>query len=424
SRRTLSHGSSPTVHLGPIWSTDRVVSGRLRTELAAGRPVAVDMESAWLADLLAGNAPIGQRAAPIAVVRVVSDSASHDLGARTLWNGAVALLQLSRVLGAVEAWSKALQPREVLLAAHRSFCAGVDRAVKAVEAVLASEGPPIFVRRQIVHNSHVVADLEGKGAVFVHELDEVPTGGTVVFSAHGVPPAARELAELRRLRTLDATCPLVAKVHAEARRFARAGREIVLVGHAGHDEVEGTMGEAPMRVVERPEEVDGLDLEPGAPVAYLTQTTLSLDDAASTVAALRARYPGMAGPPSSDICYASQNRQRAVADLASRCDVMLIVGSANSSNSRRLVEVAERAGCPAYLVDGPSEVRLGWLAGAGRVGLTAGASAPESLLHDVLVALRGLGPVEVTDLAADPEQVHFAPVKLTPVAGRTTRAPG
>ncbi len=240
--------------------------------------------------------------------------------------------------------------REVVLAAPRASCAGVERAVEIVERALAERGAPIYVRKQIVHNSHVVAELERHGAVFVEEVDEVPAGATVIFSAHGVSPAVRAQAAERELDVIDATCPLVAKVHAEARRFAGAGFDIVLVGHEGHEEVEGTFGEAPerMRVIASADEVARLEVDDPERVAYLTQTTLAVDETADVVEALRERFPALVGPASSDICYATQNRQDAVRALASECDLVLVVGSENSSNSHRLVEVAERAGCPAH----------------------------------------------------------------------------
>jgi 4-hydroxy-3-methylbut-2-enyl diphosphate reductase len=271
----------------------------------------------------------------------------------------------------------------------------------------------VYVRKQIVHNAHVVAALERQGAVFVDDVDEVPRGATVIFSAHGVSPAVRARAANRDLDVIDATCPLVAKVHAEARRFASAGYEIVLVGHEGHEEVAGTYGEAPdqMHVVASPEEVDGLPFEDGARVAYLTQTTLALDETATVIDALRDRFPALVGPASSDICFATQNRQDAVRALAGDCDCVVVVGSSNSSNSQRLVEVAERAGCRAALVENAGDIPPELLAGARRVGLTAGASAPEALVDDVVSALRGLGAVTVSERSVANEDVAF---KLPP----------
>jgi 4-hydroxy-3-methylbut-2-enyl diphosphate reductase len=273
------------------------------------------------------------------------------------------------------------------------------------------------VRKQIVHNAHVVASLEERGAIFVDDVDDVPRGATVIFSAHGVSPAVRARAAERDLDVVDATCPLVAKVHAEARRFASAGYEIVLVGHEGHEEVDGTFGEAPdqMHVIASPEDVGDLPFADGASVAYLTQTTLALDETATVVDALRDRFPALAGPASSDICFATQNRQDAVRALAADCDLIIVVGSANSSNSRRLVEVAERAGCRALLVEDAGEVPPELLAGARRVGLTAGASAPEALVDDVVSALGGLGGVTVNERAVTTEDVQF---KLPPEVRR------
>jgi 4-hydroxy-3-methylbut-2-enyl diphosphate reductase len=287
------------------------------------------------------------------------------------------------------------------------------RAVEIVERVLAERGAPVYVRKQIVHNLRVVRDLEQRGAVFVDELDEVPEGATVIFSAHGVSPAVRAEAASRNLDVIDATCPLVAKVHAEARRFAAAGHEIVLVGHEGHEEVEGTVGEAPenMHVVASEAELETLHFEPSQKVAYLTQTTLAVDETAGVVDALRERFPDLAGPSSADICYATQNRQDAVRALASECDLVLIVGSQNSSNSLRLVEVARRAGCEAHLIDDASMILPEWLADARRVGLSAGASAPEALVAEVLESLDGLGGVSISERTVAEEDVYF---KLPP----------
>jgi 4-hydroxy-3-methylbut-2-enyl diphosphate reductase len=297
----------------------------------------------------------------------------------------------------------------VVLAAPRSFCAGVDRAVEIVERALDRFGPPVYVRRQIVHNRHVVEDLERQGAVFVEELDDVPEGATVVFSAHGVAPAVRARADGRGLRVIDATCPLVAKVHAEARRFARQGYRLVLIGHAGHDETEGTLGEVPgIALVEDEDDVAGVDVDDPGRVAYLTQTTLALDEVSGVVASLRKRFPALVGQANDDICYATQNRQDAVRALARDCDAVLVAGSANSSNSNRLAEVAERAGCAARLVDDESDLDLVWLAGAGTVGITAGASTPNSVVDRLVAALAALGPVEVTERRVTEESLRFA----------------
>ncbi|MDA2814741.1 4-hydroxy-3-methylbut-2-enyl diphosphate reductase [Nocardiopsis sp. RSe5-2] len=300
-------------------------------------------------------------------------------------------------------------PRQVLLAAPRSFCAGVERAIEIVERALEQRGSPVYVRKQIVHNTRVVADLRERGAVFVDELDAVPEGETVVFSAHGVSPAVREEAGRRGLDVIDATCPLVTKVHNEARRFASRGDTVVLIGHGGHEEVEGTLGEAPSRtvLVQTPEEAARLEVPDPGRVSYLTQTTLAVDETAEIVDVLRARFPELRGPASDDICYATTNRQDALAAIAAESDAVLVVGSDNSSNSVRLVELAERNGTPAHLIDGPGDIRPEWLAGARSVGLTAGASAPPALVDAVVAALRGLGPLTVTEYETARETVHF-----------------
>ncbi|MGI5241919.1 4-hydroxy-3-methylbut-2-enyl diphosphate reductase [Dactylosporangium sp. CA-139066] len=306
-------------------------------------------------------------------------------------------------------WADAAGLDRTVLAAPRSFCAGVERAIAVVEQVLDRHGPPVYVRKQIVHNTRVVADLESRGAVFVDELDEVPAGSQVVFSAHGVAPAVRATADGRQLAVIDATCPLVTKVHTEARRFAAQGNTILLVGHAGHEEVEGTMGEAPGRTLLVPDvaTAERIAVPDPSRVGYLLQTTLALDEAADIVDALRRRFPALQGPPSEDICYATTNRQRAVAELAGRCDIVLVLGSANSSNSLRLVEVARRQGRPAYLIDHPGDIDLRWLAGASTVGVTAGASAPPGLVDEVVAVLSGLGAAEVTEHVTAVESVEF-----------------
>lgn len=299
-------------------------------------------------------------------------------------------------------------PVQVVLAGPRSFCAGVERAIEIVERALERFGAPVYVRRQIVHNSHVVAGLERAGAVFVQELDEVPERATVVLSAHGVTPAVRADAVARGLRVIDATCPLVAKVHAEARRFSRQGRHVLLIGHRGHDEVEGTLGEVPGTfLLESEADVDALPLDAGAEVGLLTQTTLAPDEVGPIARAVRARFAGTAEPASSDICFATQNRQEAVRAVAAECDVVLVVGSANSSNSNRLVEVAERAGARAHLVEDAGAIDPRWLDGAARLGVSAGASTPEALVAGVVDRLRALGPVEVTTRDVVDEDVFF-----------------
>jgi 4-hydroxy-3-methylbut-2-enyl diphosphate reductase len=299
--------------------------------------------------------------------------------------------------------------RTVLLASPRSFCAGVERAIAVVEQLLDQRDGPIYVRKQIVHNIHVVAALQARGAVFVDELDAVPDGATVVFSAHGVSPAVRTEAAERGLEVIDATCPLVTKVHAEARRFAARGDTVILIGHAGHEEVEGTLGEAPDQavLVQTVEEVAELEVADPARVSYLTQTTLAVDETAEVLDALRTRFPALRGPASDDICYATTNRQDALTAIALESDLVLVVGSTNSSNSVRLVELAHRHGTPSYLIDDPSDIRPEWLEGVGVVGLTAGASAPPRLVDAVIAALAGLGPVTVVERETTRETVHF-----------------
>ncbi|HEX6358578.1 4-hydroxy-3-methylbut-2-enyl diphosphate reductase [Actinophytocola sp.] len=297
-------------------------------------------------------------------------------------------------------------PETVLLAAPRSFCAGVERAIEIVEHALAQRGHPVYVRKQIVHNAHVVADLESRGAVFVDELAQVPAGATVVFSAHGVSPAVRDEASLKNLAVIDATCPLVTKVHAEARRFAARGDTVLLIGHVGHEEVEGTLGEAPERTI-LVEDVAGarsVTVPDPERVSYLTQTTLAVDETAEILAVLRARFPALRGPASADICYATTNRQQALSTVAAEADLVLVIGSVNSSNSVRLVELARRAGRPAYLIDDAGDIRPEWLVGVRTVGLTAGASAPPRLVDDVVAAL---GPVTVLERETATESIRF-----------------
>ncbi|HTG47752.1 MAG TPA: 4-hydroxy-3-methylbut-2-enyl diphosphate reductase [Actinomycetota bacterium] len=299
--------------------------------------------------------------------------------------------------------------KRVVLAAPRGYCAGVERAVEAVERALAKHGAPVYVRKQIVHNLHVVRDLEAKGAIFVGEVDEVPEGAVTVLSAHGSPPTVFDEAGRRRLQLIDATCPLVTKVHVEARRFAAEDRTIVLIGHAGHEEVEGTSGQAPSRtvLVQDLEDARSVELPPGR-LAYLTQTTLSVDETGEIVEVLRARYPHLEGPPREDICYATQNRQDAVKELAPLADVVLVIGSKNSSNSNRLAEVAVERGTPAYLVDDESEVDPAWLDGAATVGLTSGASAPDHLVSAMLERLASLGFDRVEQIQVAEEGVRFS----------------
>jgi len=298
---------------------------------------------------------------------------------------------------------------DVLLANPRGFCAGVDRAIAIVEQAIAQHGAPIYVRHEVVHNRTVVEDLKRKGAVFVDELDQVPRGATVVFSAHGVSKAVQAEAAARGLTVFDATCPLVTKVHVEIAKMREQGREIVMIGHAGHPEVEGTMGqcEGGVYLVESVSDVDRLAVADPQKLAYVTQTTLSVDDAAGIVEALRRRFPAIVGPKKDDICYATQNRQDAVKALAPRVDVVIVVGSPNSSNSNRLREVAANRGVPAYMVDTADQLDGAWVAGRKHVGVTAGASAPEVLVRDVIARLRALGAGAVTELSGTVERVVF-----------------
>ncbi|HET6906266.1 MAG TPA: 4-hydroxy-3-methylbut-2-enyl diphosphate reductase [Rhodanobacteraceae bacterium] len=303
---------------------------------------------------------------------------------------------------------------EIILANPRGFCAGVDRAIAIVERALESYGAPIHVRHEVVHNRYVVEGLKRKGAVFVDELSEVPDGATVIFSAHGVSQAVREEAALRGLKVFDATCPLVTKVHMEVARHGRQGRDVVLIGHAGHPEVEGTMGqwdarnEGAIHLVETLEDVAALDTARPDNVAYVTQTTLSVDDTKAIIAALREKFPHIEGPRKDDICYATQNRQDAVRELANESDLVLVVGSRNSSNSNRLRELAEKQGVRAFLIDGPDSIDPEWLKGVRKIGVTAGASAPEQLVREVIAHLRELGATSVRELHGEPEDVTFA----------------
>jgi len=393
-----------TARAGPVVTVDRLALGAAaRHRLASGGALAVDMESAPLAKAA------GDR--PVAVIRAVSDTPARPLLRPGIVTGGLAALRSLRAASPVLArWAAAAGPRRVLLAGPRSFCAGVERAIEIVEKVLDQRGAPVYVRKQIVHNTHVVADLERRGAVFVDELSEVPDGACVVFSAHGVSPAVRAEADRRGLEAIDATCPLVAKVHAEARRFAADGYLVALIGHAGHEEVEGTLGEAPeaMALVETAADVARLRPPDSGKVAYLMQTTLALDEAADVAAALTERFPAARAPSSDDICYATTNRQRAIRAVAAESDLVLVAGSVNSSNSVRLVETAERAGTPAHLIDGPSDIQLDWLAGMSTIGLTAGASAPPAVVEDIITALSGLGPVEVTERVITTENIRFS----------------
>jgi 4-hydroxy-3-methylbut-2-en-1-yl diphosphate reductase len=405
------------VHTGTIVTVNKLVSGADRERLAAQGAVAADMESAELIKAAAGR--------PVAVIRAISDVPGGGLVHPRMISGGLAALRSLRGVGpALDRWAAAVLPqgsaRQVLLAGPRSFCAGVERAIEIVERVLEQQGPPVYVRKQIVHNTRVVTDLEGRGAIFVDELDEVPDGATVVFSAHGVSPAVRAEATSRGLATVDATCPLVSKVHAEARRFADDGYLVALIGHAGHEEVEGTLGEAPESTVliENADDVAKLlpvrllqqaQQQQAQPekIAYLMQTTLAADEASGIAEAISQRFPQVRAPRNDDICYATTNRQNAVHAIAGEADLVLVAGSANSSNSVRLVERAERAGTPAHLIDGPEDIELGWLEGVSTVGLTAGASAPPAVVEEIIDALRGLGPVQVSERVITTESIRF-----------------
>lgn len=309
----------------------------------------------------------------------------------------------------------------VILAQPRGFCAGVVRAIEIVDRALQQHGAPVYVRHEIVHNRHVVENLRNKGARFVEELDEVPHGAVAIFSAHGVAQTVERDAEARGLDVLDATCPLVTKVHVQGRQYVAAGRRLILIGHAGHPEVEGTVGQIPGEVilVQSEAEVETLTLPVDTPVAYVTQTTLSVDDTRGIIEALTRKFTDIVGPDTRDICYATQNRQAAVRELSGQVDVLLVVGATNSSNSNRMREIGTESGEPSYLVADGSEVKAEWVANAQTVGLTAGASAPEEMVEDVISALRALGPVEVTTMAGREEKVEFKlPAKLTQAVAR------
>jgi 4-hydroxy-3-methylbut-2-enyl diphosphate reductase len=301
------------------------------------------------------------------------------------------------------------RPEKLLLAAPRGYCAGVDRAVQTVERALELYGAPVYVRKEIVHNKYVVDQLRLRGAVFVESEQDVPEGATVVFSAHGVAPSVHAGARERSLQTIDATCPLVTKVHVEAKKFAADGYTIVLIGHAGHEEVEGTMGEAPDHIVlvQSEADVDALEIEDPTRVAYISQTTLSVDETRAIINRLRRRFPAIVGPRTDDICYATTNRQAAVKQLAKQCDLVLVIGSRNSSNSNRLVEVAREHGADSHLIDAESEVREEWLAGKRVVGITSGASAPESLVQRLVDFFRARGTSDVEELEVVQEDVRF-----------------
>jgi 4-hydroxy-3-methylbut-2-en-1-yl diphosphate reductase len=304
---------------------------------------------------------------------------------------------------------------QVVLAQPRGFCAGVVRAISIVERALMKYDAPVFVRHEIVHNKHVVEDLKGKGARFVDEIDEIPSGAVTIFSAHGVAKSVENSAESRALPVIDATCPLVTKVHLQGKRYVSQGRTVILVGHAGHPEVEGTMGQipGPVHLVQTEDDVAALSIPVDAPVAYVTQTTLSIDDTRGIIDAIKRRFSNVVGPETNDICYATQNRQMAVRELTKIADVILVVGAKNSSNSNRLREIGQEAGVPSYLLADGSELKPEWVRGAQIIGLTAGASAPEAMVQDVIASLRLLGPVDVTNLPGVEENVEFRlPVEL------------
>jgi 4-hydroxy-3-methylbut-2-enyl diphosphate reductase len=391
------------VHHGPIVTAPRIVDAPdTRRTLAENGALVVDTESA----LLAAAAPPGQAA----VIRAVVDTPDHRLlHPGTLVRGPRALWALRRAAPVIDDWAAATGDREVILAGPRSFCAGVERAVEIVERALAKYGPPVYVRRQIVHNLHVVRELERRGAVFVEEVAEVPEGSITVLAAHGVAPQVRTDAAARNLRLIDATCPLVAKVHSEVRRFVARGNTVFLIGHRDHEEVVGTRGEAPDQVVvvADPDDAGRASVADPRRVSYVMQTTLAVDEAEETAAVLRDRFPALTGPRSDDICYATTNRQQAVRAVARRSDLVLVLGSANSSNSHRLAEVAASEGVEAHLVDDASAVGLRWLRAVRRIGVTAGASAPPQLVDDLVRALSGLGRVAVTETTVVDEDIRF-----------------
>ncbi len=390
--------TEPTPELGVVLVADRLVAGGTTIECPAAVLVEGDLRRR------------GLTTAPDLLVRGGDGVQSAVLAGGSAGLGVAAGPGACEVAGDVLAsWVSAARPRTVLLASPRSFCAGVERAIEIVERALDQRGGPIYVRKQIVHNVHVVSDLEKRGAVFVDELDAVPDGATVVFSAHGVAPAVRDDAAHRGLQVIDATCPLVTKVHSEGRRFAARGDTVVLIGHAGHEEVEGTLGEAPERMVlvETAGDVEAMHVPDPSRVSYLTQTTLAVDETADVVSALRRRFPLVRGPGSDDICYATTNRQNALASIVTSSDLVLVVGSGNSSNSVRLVELAHRSGTPAHLIDGPADIRAEWLTDVEVIGLTAGASAPPRLVEAVVSALDGLGPVTAIERETARETMHF-----------------
>ncbi|MBB2893678.1 4-hydroxy-3-methylbut-2-enyl diphosphate reductase [Flexivirga oryzae] len=391
-----------TVHVGAVETADHVVTGDERLRLAERGSLAVDTESGYLAMQLDPR--------QLAVVRAIVDTADDPLvHPGTLKRGVAALRTLRRAAPVIQDWMDACADRTVVRAEPQSFCAGVERAIEIVERALARHGAPVYVRRQIVHNTHVVAELERRGAVFVQELEEVPEGAVAVLAAHGVAPSVRVQAIERRLQVIDATCPLVAKVHQEVRRFTGAGRTVFLIGHAGHEEVVGTRGEAPDHVVlvESIDDARTVQVPDPDQVSYVMQTTLSVEEADEIAAVLRERFPALQSPRRDDICYATSNRQQAIRDVAAVTDLVLVVGSPNSSNSTRLTEVARAAGTRAHLVEDAAALDLRWLRGVHRIGVSAGASAPPSLVTELIDALAALGDLEVTHVGGITETVQF-----------------
>jgi 4-hydroxy-3-methylbut-2-enyl diphosphate reductase len=400
----------PRYRSGDVLVVSELAAGQAAVSCGSAALIAGELRRAGLAVHTGSVDDLGLAASEPALIDALGQEPTDRPSAIVLTVGsadgrASADEAVSRVLSA---WRAALGPRTVLLAEPRSFCAGVERAIDIVEIALARYPHPVYVRKQIVHNTHVVKDLASRGAVFVDEIDEVPENATVVFSAHGVAPAVRQDAARRGLNVIDATCPLVSKVHAEVRRYAARVDRVYLIGHAGHEESEGTLGEAPGRtvLVQTPEDVRLL-ADSDAPTAYVMQTTLGADEARTVVDALEQRFPGIRGPVSDDICYATTNRQNAVVAVASEAELLLVVGSANSSNSVRLVERSEAAGTPALLVEDIGEVPLAALAGVRTVGVTAGASAAPALVDEIVANLSALGPTQVKPVRVAEETIRF-----------------
>jgi 4-hydroxy-3-methylbut-2-en-1-yl diphosphate reductase len=393
-------------YLGPLLLAERGLPSPKHCATASGA-LATDVESAYLARLPHIGTAVDLRV-------ITSAAAAQPRSPSTMWSSLAALRALRAAAPAMNQWVAATGQRELLLASPRSFCAGVERAVQIVAGALERFGEPVYVRRQIVHNKHVVSALQARGAVFVEELDGVPDGSTVVLAAHGVAPEVRREARARGLRVVDATCPLVQKVHSEVRRYTARGHTVFIIGHDDHDEVVGTRGEAPEDVIVVADPVDAATAEPADPtkVAYVMQTTLAADEAEQTAAVLRQRFPAILTPSRDDICYATTNRQAAMREVAQLCDLVLVLGSQNSSNSQRLAEVAAKYCSSTYLVDDASSIDLCWLAGARRVGISAGASAPPHLADEVIDCLAALGPTTVREVAVTQEDIHFALPKV------------